>query len=365
MVQQAQQLLPALLRAGMFNKLQGVVNLLPAAPDCWKLVFRLARTQTVTGLVYQGICRLPNHLLPPPALLMQWVAQVEVIERHNHQTNQALQELTACFVAQGLNPIVLKGQALAALYPEPLLRECGDIDLCFDSTHESQAALRALQTMGYQPQPSADGSYHFRWQGIDIELHQHFTDAASPRLRRELQRLAAQFPPINASQLTGVKGLRTPAPLPNLLLLNLHLLKHALGRGIGLRQFADLAVASVHYCEHISLQQLRQAHHALGIERWSHLLYTLLQQHLGLPDTCNPYAHEPLPSTQALLQRVLREGNFGRKSTSSHAPQPQPVWKRKLATAQAFAGRAGFALRYAPTEAFYTFTQLLFGQHRS
>lgn len=365
MLQQAHQLLFALLRAGMWKNLHGVSALLPVSPACWQQVYALARAQTVTGLVYAGICQLPDHLLPPPALLMQWVAQVEVIERNNRQANRALQKLTHCLTAQGLHPILLKGQGLAACYPEPLLRECGDIDLCFDVPNEAEAALRCVQQTGCKPKSAADGSYHYNWMGVKIEHHARYTDAASPRLQRLLQQLAEQYPPVHASTLTGTPALRTPAPLPNLMLLNLHILKHAMGRGIGLRQFIDLALFTVQSSGVVPAENLRQTHRRLKLQRWSRLLYAFLQEHLGLPDNCNPYAAQPLPATASLLKQVIDEGNFGRGFAPLGKPPHPTAWKRKLNTAKTFAGKTGFSLRYAPAEAFFTFTQLLFGQRKS
>ena len=43
--------------------------------------------------------------------------------------NRNISRLVALFREAGIDPVLLKGQGIALNYPEPMLRECGDIDL--------------------------------------------------------------------------------------------------------------------------------------------------------------------------------------------------------------------------------------------
>ena len=89
----------------------------------WNLVFRLSGRQTVTGIVFDGICRLPEDLQPSPAIFAQWVVAVDRIEGSNERMNDVLKSLVKLFADNGLSPVLQKGQGVGALYPEPLHRE--------------------------------------------------------------------------------------------------------------------------------------------------------------------------------------------------------------------------------------------------
>ena len=126
-----QTALLALLKAGLWECSPNNLNLFPLSATEWKHVFRMAGQQTVTGLTFQGLRCLPDNLLPPQTLLLQWTAETDAIERRNKKMNAALQALCSSFKEKGLNPILQKGQGIARLYENPLLRECGYIDLYF------------------------------------------------------------------------------------------------------------------------------------------------------------------------------------------------------------------------------------------
>src|SRR5207248_4391199 len=70
--------------------------------------------------------------------------------------------------SRGLNPVVLKGAALAYAYPKPQYRTLGDIDLLLPE-HAIGSADEALRANGYQ--------------AMDVDLghgHQHLAPYLSP-----------------------------------------------------------------------------------------------------------------------------------------------------------------------------------------
>ena len=120
-----------LLRAGLWEKELEDLSIFPLSADDWTEIFRMARRQTVTGIVYRGLCRLPDSFLPPESVLLPWVATVERIERSNHRMNTVLLGLYRRCYSVGVEPVLQKGQGVALFYEQPWVRECGDIDLYF------------------------------------------------------------------------------------------------------------------------------------------------------------------------------------------------------------------------------------------
>lgn len=348
-----------LLRAGLWETPPADTSLFPLTPAQWGALYRLACQQTVVGVVFRGMDFLPAGCLPPDALLAQWVAAVDAIERKNQRTYRILDELYALFRRQGLHPVLLKGQGVAHYYAQPLLRVPGDIDLYFASRDEFRAACRCVRELGIAVAPKSDGSVEFRWRGLEVELHSRFLDVYNPLPQRMVKRAERRSGYVNR-RLAPL--LRTevfmPTPSLELLLLSAHILKHALGWGIGLRQLCDMARACHRLHGVYEAQRLRRMFRHAGLSRWEGLLHAFLVDQLGLPPDELPYGGRAR-SSRPLLGVVLRGGNFG-----LYAPGRGDAasWRGKLLTSASFVRNAGFSLRYAPLEAFWVFTDLLRGQ---
>lgn len=83
----------------------------------------IAEEQTVSGLVVEAIIR--NDIKIP----QEWVFEAVGIDNQTKQANKQLNDELNEFVKLPLKDyVVVKGQTIATLYPEPLARMSGDID---------------------------------------------------------------------------------------------------------------------------------------------------------------------------------------------------------------------------------------------
>ena len=361
-----------LLRAGLWER-DPVEEGFPRLTDeQWKEVFRLSGRQTVTGIVFDGICRLPDDLQPSPNIFARWVAAVDRVERNNKRMDVVLKDLIKVFVDNGLCPVLQKGQGVADMYPEPLHRECGDIDLYFPEgmslrqvqrpeKTKNDKAVELVKSHGVKVKNMPDGSQNYEWQGIEIEQHPTIVDLCSPSAGKWIKELDEE-PGFIPSPLAD--GLRVPSPELNALLLNTHILKHALGKGIGLRQMCDLAMVYHRISGETRRWELGERIFSLyrraGILKWSRLLHSFLVDIIGLPAEELPYSEKIVP-IEPLLRIVEEGGNFGQHRSGVVT---ESVLKRRLNTAWMFVRRAGFSLRFAPREAFLTFVELAKGQFK-
>lgn len=352
-----QQALLVLMRAGLWEREPDDVSLFPLSAESWEQVWVLARMQTIAGIVYSGICLLPEVYFPPQDLLVRWVAEVDAIERKNKQLDDVAADLDYCFGCWQIHAVLQKGQGVARYYEKPLWRQCGDIDLFFPSKIEEKIACRCMVQEGCSLHKAADGSVCYKWQDVLIEHHPHLVDIQNPFKREYLRRLIEMKGYVRASH----KRILLPVPVLEVLLLNAHILKHALGLGVGLRQFCDLARA--YYVTHaaIDAQELQEVYRRAGIEKWSKLLHAFLMQYIGLPAGCLPYPDkEPVP-VDDLAQMVFEGGNFGQYKEGRQQAM-RSGWKRKWHTFAAFCSNYRFACRYAPAEGFWTVVNLMRGQ---
>ena len=144
-----------LLRSGLWEREPDDLGCFPLSDESWGRLYRLARQQTVTGVVFHGLQHLPDELLPPGPLLLRWAAEVDAIERRNRAVDAAVAELCSKFRANGLEPVLQKGQGVALCYADPALRESGDIDFCFAGSRSFAAAAACVRQMGIEAMPTA------------------------------------------------------------------------------------------------------------------------------------------------------------------------------------------------------------------
>lgn len=352
-----------LLRAGLWEKEPDDLSLFPLSGESWRRVFDLAKRQTVAGIVYNGLCRLPDEMMPTESLLMRWVAEVDGIEMRNRRMNAALAELYTLFGRYGLNPVLLKGQGVALFYGQPLLRACGDIDLYFPSRETAEQALEVIKRQVRTVSRKADGSIHYRWRGMEVEHHPWLLDMGNPSVRSYLDAKEQEWGYEKALLSPGSRvEVTVPSPQLNLLLLNTHIMKHAMGWGIGLRQLCDMARAC--HCLHsrVDADDMQALCRRAGIGKWSRLLHAFLTDYLGLAPELLPYPTEGL-SSRPLYEVVMKSGNFGRSIRGGESGR-QPMWRRKMDTSLSFLRHLRFSGTYMPKEAFWCYAQLLTGQFR-
>ena len=330
----------------------------------WDRVLGLARAQTVDGLVWKGADLAAEAGLELPLdILVQLAAAVDACERRYLRMSQLTLELVRLYEARALHPVLLKGLDSASLYDNPSLRESGDIDLYFPE-NEFLAAIPKEAVR------SADNSWSFTLKGVEVELHDHILDLERPSARREAGRILAAE---SLRRVNAQDGMHydTLSPRVRMLLLSSHLLKHVLGRGIGLRQVCDYALARARsdYDRCLFEADCR----TLGLSRWVAVLDNLCVRHLGLEQSCLVSVEEDSRASveedsrasvavldsrmdslaDRLLRRLLDEGNFGHASGRGKGP---------FNTFLAFVSNMGFALRVAPAEAFYTVLSLIRGR---
>lgn len=314
-----------LLRAGLRET---SVSGFSATPQEWGAILWLAREQTVTGILYTGIARLPEEKMPPVPQRMTLLVEIDQIAKRTERVREVAEQLLADLRAAGLHPVIMKGPEAGKYYPAPSLRTSGDIDIFLNMPEYAQA-LSLLSAHGIAPLRAPDGSHVYQFGGVTVEHHPRYYDV---HVRPE------KLPAI-------------PSPEAELLMFSAHILKHAIGAGVGLRQFCDIAEAYMALKGQYDCKLLLAAIEHAGMRRWHDLLCSFLQEHLGVPENALP-THKTV-RTSGLYEIVLSGGNFG---------QHRKGLKRgKLQTLKAFLRRLPFSLRIAPRETFRTITELAQG----
>ena len=340
-----------LLRAGLWNRApEG--DCFPLQPEVWKQVYMMACKQTVEGIVYDGMMRLPEHAYPPRELLLHWVVRVDSIEKRNKRMNMAVSELYEIFAQNQIKAFLVKGQGVAACYDEPLHRVCGDVDWYFPDKQDFNRANRLMAKNGIKVEKQAKFSKAYTWRGFLIEHHCRLLDIDDPFRIPYLRRLLQQQDEHSSSLLLHEQSIRLPSPLLMHLSVNAHILKHLLTSGVGIRQLCDSARISYTYPHAIEAETFKKIYKKLGIYRWMQLLNNLLVNHLKMSFDYLPFSLAPQQKADQVMRDILLSGNFGMYggplSKNSDAPRKRKKayfhWMERLIRYVRY-------VRYAPSEA--------------
>ena len=339
----------ALLQAGLWNR-DPDGSCFPASSETWERVYALSRKQTVEGIVYDGIMRLPERYFPPRELLLKWIVMIDSIEERNRRMNKCVGELYEFFVKNGVAAFLVKGQGVSACYNNPLHRVCGDIDWCFPDKENFDRANRLIEQSKIKIEKQAGFSACYVWRGFLVEQHLRFLDISNPCLSNYLRRVQQQelLHPVYL----GANGrkIQLPSSLLTHLSVNTHILKHMLAFGISLRQLCDSARICYAYRNRMDAESLKKIYGKLGIYRWIQLLNHLLVNYLGMPEEYLPFPLVLQPKADRMMEDILQGGNFGFYGGPFSKETDEPQVKRKHVWLHLLV-RFGRYARYAPWEA--------------
>ena len=110
----------------------GTQNTLTQPPSAgeWKVLYEIAKKQSLVGICFAAVQRLPEEMRPPEMLYLTWMGMAAKIQQRNEVMNAHTAKTLEYFRSKGFPCCVLKGQGIAKLYGDLAgLRQSGDIDV--------------------------------------------------------------------------------------------------------------------------------------------------------------------------------------------------------------------------------------------
>lgn len=203
----------------------------------WSEALETAKKQSLCGVMSATLDVLPDEQLPSRDICRKWMMSRAMAARKNVLADKRAGDLTAFFSELGLRSCVLKGQGAARLYPDPSLRECGDIDIWVEGGRESVlSALIGLVPLAHPVYHHVDA--HF-FDDIPVEVHFTPAWAYNPFINKRIQRFfdfGGQAPRMKTPDGCSFVA---PGTVFQAVFSLLHISKHIINEGVGLRQLMD------------------------------------------------------------------------------------------------------------------------------
>ena len=276
----------------------------------WQSLFTMAQQQSVLSVVYNAFARLPEESRPPRQLHLRYAAFVEAKRGRNLLMNQDAARYTKLFEERGCRSVILKGQANARLYPDPLSRQAGDIDIWvpggYDKVRQMLIDSGLISADDFSPSIFRHISFCSE-NGIDVEVH-HRPAEILLRNKEFQEVLLAES---EKSTLTP-EGFYAPSIRFALIMQLRHIYRHCELDGVGLRHYMDYFVLLTHSTEAdrefawSKIKRFSLGHACAGIMWVLGKVFALPREQM----LCPPDKRRGM----RLYREALEGGNFGRSA---------------------------------------------------
>lgn len=310
----------------------------------WKQLFLFLQQQSLLGVAMPMLKTLPREQCPTGDLPLVWYTLGDRLRLMNADLNRKCVEVSQWFEDHGFHTCILKGQGNAAMYPDPSLRNSGDIDVWLwprtvngerlmvsdeggTGTLLSKTSLKKRRaqilkfvraSLGEQ-----DVFYHHvdfpMFEGTEVEVHFMPTWMNSYFNNDRLQRFLEADAEASFSNETSIgerQVIHTPTWAMNVVFQLIHIQKHLFAEGIGLRQVMDYYYLLLRRGSEEECQKVLAVVHDLGLDTFLASLQWVLQQVFGLKDEYLIGATDKENGT-LLLGEILSGGNFGKFGANS------------------------------------------------
>lgn len=317
------------------SSLWGTEVEIPEGFSEWDRVFRLAKEQSMLGLVAKRVMDMQDLFASLSEKVQAKLKKFLITNMMTHsRLNSVLVHVVAAFEKEGINPVLLKGQGVASNYPTPELRQCGDIDLYvgvegFLKSHEVLKSIAdELDDLSTLHAPVKH--YHASVGSVMIEVHQYAEIHSSSSFNAIYQKYAdAGLRDSLVKVRFGEVDVNTPSDNFNAFYIFNHLWDHFMSGGIGLRQVCDWMMFMHSRAGKIDRNYLKNVLDEMNLMLPWQTFGCIAVDVLGMPSSEFPFYDSGLRrKSEIVLKRILREGNFGQQTSFVRKPTHGYVYEK-------------------------------------
>lgn len=335
------------------SSLWGSPCVLESKPQ-WDKIFQIAFQQTLLGIVSDAVSNLPHEMRPCKFETVKMCTKVAGIYQSHSILNHAISNIKGIMDANGISTVLLKGQGVALNYPNPLSRQCGDIDL-YVGEENFLAAMNLLEPGVEHDVNKYRHLKHFNTvlEGVSIELHRIAELLPGIAADRRFQEWTLQQLHHTKARKVDIGGcmVNLPSVQFDAVYIMYHAWHHFINGGIGLRQLCDWCLHLHRYHNEIDSAQLERDLARFGLNRAWNIMSAVAVAKLGLPaNECPLYTNKYDSLAEKVLQIIFEEGNFGRFSSLRLKQRPKGYLGGKFYTFKIVMQRTFALLPIAPAD---------------
>lgn len=279
-----------------------------SSAKAWAVIFDTAKKQSLAGVLLAGLEKLPSAQRPPQGLLLEWIGIQQMVVSTNNNQDRRSKELSEWFKKNGYDSCIIKGQGVARLYPQPELRQAGDIDIWVNADRDDVVGKMLSEGIDVSVIDYVNSHAAF-FDDVEVEVHFRPSYFFNPFANRRLQKWIQENKSVQMANFDDEVGFCYPTIAFNLVFSLIHIYRHVFSEGIGLRQLMDY----YYILTHSSNEERVNAYATLcsfGMQRFVGAVMYVLRIVFDMDETlllCEPNKDEG----ELLLSEIMRGGNFG------------------------------------------------------
>lgn len=316
-----QRIVLELLKSSLLNEPMAPLAIMPSEQIDWDDVLSFMVAHAIVPIAWQSAKKDLLRQMP-----RQTLARLTSISINSFATNEYLlsaqHEILQWFAQENVCCAILKGSSVAVCYPQPALRSLGDIDMLVEA-QKLQHAVQVLTQNGYNITES-EHAFHvgLHKDTVYVELHRAISDIPENTGGQRIRSLLSDtFDYLSERTLHGY-SFPTLLPRHQALSLLLHMERHMMNGGIGLRQLVDFDVFVMSTDPRVWHDEIAPALTQSGLYQFAKVLMHACVVNLGANAAHVPWCLDIDDRLAAnMMMDILESGNFGKcfaeRSTSS------------------------------------------------
>ena len=254
----------------------------------------------------RGLERLPKEQRPPQKLLFQWIGMGQMIEASGRLHRERSKELSEMVLAIGFHGCVLKGTAIARYYPEPLRRQCGDIDFWMPSAKRKDVLtwLKSKYVIEHHVWHNIGVKM---FEDVPVEIHLHPAWVYHPIHNRRLQHWFEEMAERGMMMENGY--LVMPVEFDAVFSL-VHTFRHLITEGVGMRHIVDYYFVLKSLPKE-KYKETMKTISKIGLSKFTAAMMFVLKEMCGMSEElllCKPNKKDGL----FFMKEIMAAGNFGK-----------------------------------------------------
>lgn len=273
------------------NHLSGEKTLSPDNID-WNIVYEISNSHQITAIVFYQ-CKE----FIPRELIAKFNNDYSLTVSLNVKRDLQNKTLEKSFGAAGLDYFFVKGTLISQYYPVPILRTMGDTDIVISNRDKANEIMLSEGFLNERNHPDYEWCY-FK-NNLEYEIHTDliYDDAINTNEISSFLKKSREFVVDNKLDINY-----------HFIFVLLHLRKHFMERGVGFRQFIDVAVFSKD--ENLDWSWIENRLEELKILQFSKTVFSYIKMWFGIdfPIPCDDVVSADFDIS---TEYIFKNGVFG------------------------------------------------------
>lgn len=303
--------------------------------DEWGELYTMAMKQSLVGICFAGVQRLSSikdSINLPEILYLKWMGMAAKIQKKSEEHRRVLKVIADFLQETGHRAIFMKGLTCASRYPDPLLRQCGDIDFVVkeEEFDDVMKALEEIAEVDHNLVHEHHGMAHIR----DVQLEPHYKihnyqNPKNDRMMRSMQHELLNGKERCMMQIVEAEIEKFPLEFEGMFLVS-HMVNHVYEEGLGLRQVMDygLWIKDLPNHKDFDMELYHEYLRKMHMTEAARIFICICEKCLGIDLFIMGYAYTDKEKELAerLLEDIMAVGNFARGAEEHPEAGWQAYW---------------------------------------